>query len=138
MTRRSRYLPLLALTLAFPALAGDKLDVVYHLTETEKVPFVLSNINNHIDGAGGPDKVNIVLVMHGPAVMAFNDIEAVDRVRERVSGLQEQGVAFNVCGNTLKVMDLGIDEMLPGIIEVNQGVVRIAELQSRGYVYIRP
>ena len=138
MTRRSRYLPLPALTLAFSALAGDKLDVVYHLTETEKVPFVLANINNHIDGTGGPDKVNIVLVMHGPAVEAFNDIEAVDRVRERVSGLQEQGVAFNVCGNTLKVMDLDIDEMLPGIIEVNQGVVRIAELQSRGYVYIRP
>lgn len=130
---------MLMLAVAFPALAGDKLNVVYHLSEPDRAGFVLNNINNHINGAGGPDKVNIVLVMHGPAVKAFNDIEAVDSVRNRVSGLQEEGVAFNVCGNTLKVMDLSMDELLPGMVEVSQGgVTRIAELQSQGYLYIRP
>lgn len=130
---------LIMLFVAFPILAEGKLNVVYHLSEPDKAAFVLNNINNHIKGAGGPDKVNIVLVMHGPAVKAFNDIEAVDKVRGQVSGLQEQGVAFNVCGNTLKVMDLSMDELLPGMVEVSQGgVTRIAELQSEGYVYIRP
>jgi hypothetical protein len=130
---------LLTLAVALPALAGDKLDVVYHVSEADRVPFVINNIDNHIQGAGGADRVNIVLVMHGPAVKAFNDIEAVDKVRNRVSGLQEQGVAFNVCGKTLKVMDLSMDELLPGMVEVSQGgVTRIAELQSQGYVYIRP
>jgi intracellular sulfur oxidation DsrE/DsrF family protein len=128
----------LTLTLSFPALSGNKNDVVYHLTDAEKVSFVLTNISNHIQGAGGPDKVNIVLVIHGPAIQAFNDIEAVDRVRNRASGLHQQGVAFNVCGNSLKAMDLSLDELLPGMVEVSQGVTRIAELQSRGYIYIRP
>jgi intracellular sulfur oxidation DsrE/DsrF family protein len=130
---------LLALAAAIPSLAADKLDVVYHLSEPEKTAFVLNNISNHIKGAGGADKVNIVLVMHGPAVKSFNDIEAVDKVRGLVSGLQEKGVAFNVCGNTLEVMDLSLDELLPGMVEVSQGgVTRIAELQSQGYIYIRP
>ena len=121
------------------ALAGEKLNVIYHLSDAEKVSFVLNNIRNHIDGVGGPDNVNIVLVMHGPAVAAFNDIEAVDRVRGAVANLQEEGVAFNVCGNTLKAMDLTMEELLPGMIEVSQGgVTRIAELQSEGYIYIRP
>jgi len=44
-----------------------------------------------------------------------------------------------VCGNTLKVMDLGMDELLAGMIRVDQGgVTRIGELQSQGYLYIRP
>ena len=136
---------LLGLTLAFiltalqPAYCADPLNVVYHLSDRDKVNFVLNNIRNHIVGAGGPDKVNIVLVMHGPAVKSFADIEAVDAVRQRVGELQKEGVAINVCGNTLKVMDLTIDEMLPDMVEVSQGgVTRLAELQSRGYVYIRP
>lgn len=139
MKRGPVSLLLLMLAVAFPAMADDKLNVVYHLSEADKAAFVLNNINNHVKGAGGADKVNIVLVMHGSAVTAFNDIEAVDKVRSRVSGLQEQGVSFNVCGNTLKVMDLRMDELLPGMVEVSQGgVTRIAELQSQGYLYIRP
>jgi len=46
---------------------------------------------------------------------------------------------YNVYGNTLKAMGLGIDELLRGMIKVDQGgVTRIGELQSQGYIYIRP
>ncbi len=121
------------------AVAGDKLDVVYHVSEAEKVPFVLGNIQNHIDGAGGPEKVHIVLVAHGPAVNALNDIEATDRVRTGVEKLRGQGVELEMCGNTLKGFGVTLDELLPGFVEVSQGgVTRIGELQSQGYVYIRP
>jgi intracellular sulfur oxidation DsrE/DsrF family protein len=139
MMKKTLSVLLLMLAISLPAVSSDKLNVVYHVSDAEKVSFVLNNIRNHIEGVGGPDKVHIVLVMHGPAVAAFNDIEAVDRVRGAVASLQEQGVAFNVCGNTLKVMDLTAEELLPGMIEVSQGgVTRIAELQSQGFVYIRP
>src|SRR5437868_3975391 len=43
--------------------------VAYHLADVDKVTFVLGNIENHIEGMGGPDKVHIVLVVHGPALM---------------------------------------------------------------------
>ena len=39
--------------------------VAYHLADADKVNFVLGNIENHIAGEGGPDKVHIVLVIHG-------------------------------------------------------------------------
>lgn len=45
---------------------GNKLKVVYHLSDAEKVNFVLGSIQNHIDGVGGPDHVTIALVIHGP------------------------------------------------------------------------
>lgn len=141
---RSLTVLLLILTLAFvtnAALAaeGDKLKVVYHVSEEDKVPFVLNNIQNHIDGVGGPDNIEVVLVAHGPAVKALNDIEAVDRVRGNVSKLQEQGVEVAICANTLEVIDMDRDELLPGLVIAEQGgVTRIAELQAQGYLYLRP
>ncbi len=56
-----------------------------------------------------------------------------------VSGLQDVGVQFNACGNTMRVQGVQIDGLIPGMIRVDQGgVVRIAELQQQGYLYIRP
>ncbi|EGV17104.1 DsrE family protein [Thiocapsa marina] len=121
------------------AVAAEKLNVVYHLSEPDRAAFVLNNMQNHIDGVGGPENVNMVLVVHGPAINALNEIEATERVSSGVASLQEQGVAFEMCGNTLKGFNLELDELLPGFVEVSQGgVTRIGELQSQGYVYIRP
>ncbi len=52
--------------------AQDKLKVVYHLNDLDKVSFVIGNIQNHLDGVGGPDHVTIALVVHGPALRAFH------------------------------------------------------------------
>ncbi|QVL50410.1 MAG: DsrE family protein [Thiocapsa sp.] len=136
--------PLLALLAAVAgvssvATAAEKLDVVYHLSEPERAAFVLNNMQNHIDGVGGPENINMVLVVHGPAVNALNEIEATEKVSSGMASLREQGVAFEMCGNTLKVFNLELDELLPGFVEVSQGgVTRIGELQSQGFVYIRP
>ena len=53
------------------AAAMDGSKVVYHLVDLDKVEFVLGNIRNHFDGVGGPNKVTIALVVHGPALKAF-------------------------------------------------------------------
>ena len=137
---KSRLLSLLlTLITCLPAFAADKQKVVYHLADEDKAGFVLNNIRNHIDGMGGPDRVQIVLVMHGPVVKSFGDIDAVDRVRNDVKALQADGVEVDVCANSLKAFNLKLDELLPGLVEARaSGVVRIAELQSQGYLYIRP
>jgi intracellular sulfur oxidation DsrE/DsrF family protein len=119
--------------------AAEKLDVVYHLSEPDRTAFVLNNMQNHIDGVGGPDKINMVLVVHGPAITALDDVEATDNVRAGVASLREQGVAFEMCGNTLTMFDTALDDLLPGFVAVDQGgVTRIGELQTQGYVYLRP
>ncbi|MCF7983997.1 MAG: DsrE family protein [Thiohalocapsa sp.] len=143
MTRSlTALIPTVALVLGLAtgmASADEKMKVVYHVSDEDKVSFALNNIQNHIDGAGGPENVEIVLVSHGPAVKRFVDIEAVDRVRTGVAKLQEQGVTLEACRNTLTALNVDADELLPDFVIAEQGgVVRIAELQSRGYVYIRP
>jgi intracellular sulfur oxidation DsrE/DsrF family protein len=130
---------LVFLTLIPAISAAEKVNIVYHLSEAERVPFVLNNMQNHIDGLGGPDQVNMVLVVHGPAINALDDIEATDRVRSNVAALQEQGVQFEMCGNTLTVFNRSLEDLLPGFVAVNQGgVTRIGQLQTQGYVYLRP
>ncbi len=131
---------LLTLAVVLPAAhAAEKLNVVYHVSEADKVAFVLNNIQNHIDGVGGPENVHIVLVAHGPAINAFTQVEATEKVRDGLAKLQEEGVELDMCGNTLKGFKLTLDDLLPGFVEVPAGgVTKIAELQSQGYVYIRP
>jgi len=135
----------LALAVAFSAglvaVAGtqEKMKVAYHLSEEGKVGFVLNNIRNHIKGVGGPANVDIVLVVHGPALKAFHDIQAEPTVLERMQSLLKEGVSFNACGNTMRAQGVETNDLLPGFVRVDQGgVVRLAELQSEGYVYLRP
>lgn len=129
-----------ALVLAgMAAQAGEKLKVVYHVSELDRVMFTLGNMANHIKGVGGPENVELVLVAHGPALKAFHEMEADASVTERVTALQDQGVTFEACGNTMRAQGVQLTDLLPAMFQRDEGgVVRIAELQSLGYMYIRP
>ena len=117
----------------------DKAKVVYHLSDLDKVHFVLGNIRNHFDGMGGPDKVTISLVVHGPALKAFQTASASPDITRRVDEFGKTGLELNACGNTMKAQKITLKDLLPGFIEADRGgVVRIAELQSMGYGYLRP
>lgn len=124
---------------AATALAPDKSKVVYHLNEQDRVHFVLGNIENHFEGMGGPDNVTIALVVHGPALKAFHAASANPDVRGRFAALVKSGLSPAACANTMKSQNVTAAELLPGFVRLERGgVVRIAELQSQGYVYLRP
>ena len=121
------------------ATTPDKAKVVYHLNDLDKVDFVLGNIKNHYEGVGGPEKVTIALVVHGPALKAFHAASAHPPVVKRTAEFAKAGLALNACGNTMKAQQVSVKDLLPGFVAADQGgVVRIAELQSEGYVYLRP
>ena len=128
-----------------PAVAQDVVNVrrpsvskvAYHLSDADKVVFVLGNIQNHIDG--GPKDLEIVLVVHGPALKAFHARSADADLSRRVAKFARAGVGFAACGNTMKSQKVGLNDLVGGFTIVEQGgVVRLAELQSMGYVYLRP
>ncbi len=124
---------------AAEASAGSKLRVVHHLSDAEKVNFVLGNIQNHIDGVGGPDHVTIALVIHGPALKAFHSAQASPDVSKRVSDFSKDSVELAACGRTVKAQNVTLTDLLPGFVSSEKGgVVRMAELQSQGYLYLRP
>src|SRR3954467_1478271 len=124
---------------ATDAGAGNKLKVVYHLSDAEKVNFVLGNIQNHIEGVGGPEHVTIALVIHGPALKAFHSAQANPDISKRVGDFSKDGVELAACGNTMKAQNVTLTDLLPGFVSAEKGGgVRLAELQSQGYLYLRP
>ena len=126
-------------TAATESPAAGKLKVVYHLSDAEKVNFVLGNIQNHIDGVGGPEHVTIALVIHGPALKAFHAGQANPDLSKRIGEFSKDGVELAACGNTMKAQNVTLKELLPGFVSAEKGgVVRLAELQSQGYLYLRP
>jgi intracellular sulfur oxidation DsrE/DsrF family protein len=117
----------------------DKSKVVYHLADLDKVAFVLGNIRNHYKGVGGPDKVTIALVVHGPALKAFQKKAASPDLAQHVGVFAKDGLQLNACGNTMRAQKITLADLLPGFVKADQGgVVRLVELQSMGYAYLRP
>ena len=119
--------------------ASAKLKVVYHLNDLDKVSVALGTIQNHLDGVGGPEHVTIALVIHGQALRAFHSAAANPDISKRVGQFSKAGLELAVCGNTMKSQNVTLKDLLPGFIPAERGgVVRIAELQSQGYLYLRP
>jgi intracellular sulfur oxidation DsrE/DsrF family protein len=60
-------------------------------------------------------------------------------VRQMLEALQAQGLAFGACGNTMKGMNVTLEQLARGAKALPQGgVVRVMELQEQGFSYIRP
>jgi intracellular sulfur oxidation DsrE/DsrF family protein len=117
----------------------DKSKVVYHLSDYDKVDSVLGNIKNHYEGVGGPDNVTIVLVVHGSALKAFHTDQATASTLQRTSEFSKAGLELDACSNSMRSQHVNLKDLAPGFVVADRGaVVRIAELQSQGYVYLRP
>jgi hypothetical protein len=121
------------------AAAPDAAKVAYHLDDLDKVDFVFGNIRNHFVGMGGRDKVTIALVVHGPALKAFHAADASVDMTHRADELTKLGLQLHACINTMRAQDVTLKDLLPGFVVADKGgVVRLAELQGQGYVYLRP
>lgn len=127
----------LGLGAARAATEPERLKVAYHLSEAEKVGFVLGNIKNHYEGTGG--NVEIALVVHGPALAAFKASSASAAISGRFSSLVGDGLTPHACANTMHGIDLTLADLLAGFVSAETGgVTKLAQLQSQGYVYLRP
>jgi intracellular sulfur oxidation DsrE/DsrF family protein len=111
--------------------------VVYHLSDLDKAAFVLGNIDHHLEGAGGSEKVTIALVVHGAALRAFH--AANPETARRVAALVKAGVTFHACVHSMRGQNVTLKDLLPGFAVAERGgVVLMAELQQQGYAYLRP
>jgi intracellular sulfur oxidation DsrE/DsrF family protein len=132
-------MPVTAAVTRAEAATPDVAKVAYHLSDLDKVDFVLGNIRNHYIGMGGPENVTIALVVHGPALKAFHLADATPDMTQRTDDMRKNGLQLNACINTMRGQNVTLKDLLPGFIVADKGgVVRLAELQSQGYVYLRP
>lgn len=113
---------------------------VFHITENTSARGLLNNARNFLDAYDG--KPRLVVVANGGGVdflqqgAADKDGNPYDIAIEK---LQERGVEFRVCNNTLRARKIDPKTLLEGAQLVPAGIVEVAHLTSRdGYTYIKP
>ena len=75
----------------------------------------------------------------GTKPWAFHASAANPDLSRHIGQFSKAGLELAACGNTMKSQKVGLADLLPGFIAADKGgVVRIAELQSQGYLYLRP
>ena len=96
------------------------------------------NVASNLIKFYGPDKVDVEIVAFGPGLrlMFADNVNA-----ERIDGLDNNGVRFAACMNTVSKMTklLGKEpDLNPHAVHVEAGVVRILDLTSQGYQLVKP
>jgi intracellular sulfur oxidation DsrE/DsrF family protein len=126
---------------AAPALAQGSEPAVHKLViqvsdnDAQKWNLALNNARNVQDDLGGPETVDLEIVVYGPGIGMLKSDSPVAR---RVADALKAGVKVVACENTMKAQKLSYPDMLPDIGYVTAGVVELMKRQKQGYAYIRP
>lgn len=119
-----------------------KVKVLYHVDgkDPDVAKYALALINKHIDAEGGPDKIDVELVVHGPALELFEKDKMDPEMTKRFDQIIEKGAKAEMCQVSMKAFGKTIDNLAKGFVATLHPVAvkRIADLQKEGYLYIKP
>lgn len=119
-----------------------KVKVLYHVDgkDPEVAKYALALISKHIDAEGGPDKIDVELVVHGPALELFEKDRMDAEMTKRFDKIIEKGAKAEMCQVSMKAFGKTIDSLAKGFVATLHPVAvkRIADLQKEGYLYIKP
>ena len=100
-----------------------KQKVVYHINydNPKAQAGALRNVQNHIN-AVGKENLELKVVLHGKGLTLLLEPDALKNTKlaaananyemqAKIAGLKSQGVAFNVCANTLKGKKVNMDDL---------------------------
>ena len=96
---------------------------------------VLNNAVN-IQKFYGMDRVSIAVIVYGAGMEAL--YAETSPVRERVTSLQQYGLEFVGCGNTMDATDHEPKDLIDGVSWVEAGIAEIIERKLDGWSVIRP
>lgn len=124
--------------LHFPGDAAQN-HIVYQLDKSDE------EYQQHVLGSVGAvlrkygDNIKIVVTAFGPGihVLLKKPLRPVPKsIHDTVLSLNDYGVEFHACGNTLSTLHLTAKDILPFAKYVDVGAADLMELQKRGYAYI--
>jgi intracellular sulfur oxidation DsrE/DsrF family protein len=101
----------------------------------EKLGGVMSNAIN-LQKFYGPDRVEISIITYAAGIRQLLKENAAEP--ERVSSLQQYGIEFIACGNTLDTIGKSEADLLPGVTVVGTGIAEIVERERKGWHIIVP
>src|SRR5262245_3491155 len=145
MLRAFVILVVIALGIAGPAAADHVKDgravhrIVVQVNEDNPQLWnlTLNNIANLI-GAVGKDHVDIKLIAYGPGINMFMKGSSVLERLDSLKKFAGSSIGYTVCSNTMKAMKVEQEDIVPLVDDFYPGIVRVVELQEKGYVYLRP
>ena len=123
-----------------PALFGEpshKLVYQFNKADIDYMEHVLFSVGALLRKYG--DDIHLVVTAIGPGIhiLGKRPLRPVPEVvRQRVASLAAYGVSFHACGNTMKSLDWGKDDILDFAEIVEIGADDLMTLQEQGYSYI--
>ena len=86
----------------------------------------------------GQEQVQIVIVAFGPGIKMYLQKSPV---ASRIAAINAEGVEFDVCHNSMeqfKKKTGHLPPLDPSVVIVPAGIVRIMQLESHGFNYVKP
>jgi uncharacterized protein len=127
---------------AVAAEGKAKVKVLYHVDgkDPEVAKYALALINKHIDAEGGPENIDVELIVHGPALELFENDKMDPEMKKRFEQALSKGVHAEMCQVSMKLYNKSLDNLVKGFVATLHPVAvkRIADLQQQGYIYIKP
>lgn len=109
--------------------------IVMQLTSADTMVHkgLIKQLNNLKTGWG--DTVNIEVVCHGPGIELL--MSSKSRFSQQINQLQQKGIDFVACENTMLEKKINKTEILPNMIFVRMGIGEIILKQEQGWHYIK-
>ena len=130
------------ITASSATAAGKVHKVAIHIDENDKARMTMAlnnaeNIDKYYKSKG--EKVEIEIVAYGPGLHMFRDDTSPVKSRIAAMSLGMDNIQFSACGNTHRKMSKKKKVVLISEAKlVPSGVVRLIELQEKGWSYVRP
>ena len=127
---------------ANPADAKDKVKVLYHIdgNDLATAKYAMALINKHIEAEGGPENIDVKVVVHGPALALFKEESVDPQLKATLKAALDKGASAEMCQVSMKLFGTPLEKLVAGFTPTEHPVAvkRIADLQQEGYLYIKP
>jgi uncharacterized protein len=134
--------PLAAMAHSAPDSKAHRLILQVNTNDPAAMNLALNNATNvaqHYKEVG--EKVKIEVVTFGPGLHMLRDDTSPVKARIEQMALSTPEVSFKACGITQEKMHEAEHKDIPIVPQaqvVNSGVVRVMELQEKGWTYVKP
>lgn len=134
--------PLAAMARAAPVSIAHHLILQVNTNDTAAMNLALNNATNvaqYYKDLG--EIVKIEVVTFGPGLHMLRDDTSPVKARIEEMALSRPEVSFKACGNTQERMHKAENKDIPIVAQaevVKSGVVRVMELQEKGWSYVKP
>ncbi|MGZ8547533.1 MAG: DsrE family protein [Sulfuricurvum sp.] len=105
------------------------------LGDDESINHGLSTANNILKFYG-PEKIHLRIVAYYHGIRAL--LKDEKEIAVRVHALQQYGVVFVACGNTMETKKIPPSALIPDVEIVSAGIAEIIERAHDGAFYIQP